>query len=206
MDANFKHPFTLPSNSKDGPQTEASSFVPCLIQHDIDTIPTYLKIYCKDSRIFSDPSYSHRFVLFLDSSRARFAVVTGRGSAVSFHGREDKHSWIPNAAGLFLVNSSYTFLQNRFEMDDIDTDDERALKKLWLNDVPSEVSIFGWRLLSEKLPTREALARQGQVWNHIVGGWGSISFSMMKDDTTLIYLEQWQRVKKGRRSSPINFS
>jgi hypothetical protein len=53
-------------------------------------------------------------------------------------------------------------------MDDIDTDDERALKKLWLNDVPSEVSIFGWRLLSEKLPTREALARQGIILTHMI--------------------------------------
>jgi hypothetical protein len=31
------------------------------------------------------------------------------------------------------------------------------VEMLWKNNVPSKISIFGWRLLLEKLPTREAL-------------------------------------------------
>jgi hypothetical protein len=40
-----------------------------------------------------------------------------------------------------------------------------ALKKLWKNKVPSKVSIFGWRLLLEKLPTREVLFQRGVITN-----------------------------------------
>ncbi|PNX61812.1 hypothetical protein L195_g060848, partial [Trifolium pratense] len=36
-----------------------------------------------------------------------------------------------------------------------------AVKKLWKNDVPSKVNVFGWRLLLEKLPTRAALNHRG---------------------------------------------
>ncbi|MCI01226.1 putative ribonuclease H protein, partial [Trifolium medium] len=77
----------------------------------------------------------------------------------------DRRKWIPQAAGSFSVQSSYTVMQNLFVMDDIDINTERELKKLWLNDVPSKVSIFGWRLLLEKLPTQEALYRKGIITN-----------------------------------------
>ncbi|PNX58407.1 hypothetical protein L195_g050897, partial [Trifolium pratense] len=36
-----------------------------------------------------------------------------------------------------------------------------AIRKLWKNDLPSKVGVFGWRLLLEKLPTRVALAHRG---------------------------------------------
>ncbi|MCI36007.1 hypothetical protein A2U01_0057229, partial [Trifolium medium] len=32
-----------------------------------------------------------------------------------------------------------------------------AIRKLWRNDVPSKITVFGWRLLLERLPTRMAL-------------------------------------------------
>jgi hypothetical protein len=36
-----------------------------------------------------------------------------------------------------------------------------TLKMLWKTNVPSKVSIFGWRLLLEKLPTKDALFHKG---------------------------------------------
>jgi hypothetical protein len=36
-----------------------------------------------------------------------------------------------------------------------------ALHKQWKNDIASEVRVFGWRLLLEKLPTRAALSSKG---------------------------------------------
>ncbi|MCI07213.1 hypothetical protein A2U01_0028278, partial [Trifolium medium] len=38
---------------------------------------------------------------------------------------------------------------------------DAAVKILWKNDMPSKVNVFGWRLLLEKLPTRDALASKG---------------------------------------------
>jgi hypothetical protein len=40
-----------------------------------------------------------------------------------------------------------------------------AINKLWRNDVPSKVCVFGWRLLLQRLPTRAALNRRGVLIN-----------------------------------------
>ncbi|MCI07982.1 putative ribonuclease H protein, partial [Trifolium medium] len=78
----------------------------------------------------------------------------------------DKRRWIPNSAGFFSVRSAYEVQQSRLEVAAICTQTEAALKMLWFNNVPSKVSIFGWRLLLEKLPTREALHRRGIITNN----------------------------------------
>jgi hypothetical protein len=36
-----------------------------------------------------------------------------------------------------------------------------AIRKLWKNNLPSKVGVFGWHLLLDKLPTRSALAHRG---------------------------------------------
>ncbi|MCI05031.1 ribonuclease H protein, partial [Trifolium medium] len=79
----------------------------------------------------------------------------------------DKRRWKPNSVGLFSVSSAYEAQQNRIEAAAIDPLTKAALKMLWLNNVPSKVSIFGWRLLLGKLPTREALYRKGIITNNI---------------------------------------
>jgi hypothetical protein len=75
----------------------------------------------------------------------------------------DRRKWIPHAAGLFSVNSTYVALLNRFELDAIDSNMARALKKLWSTNVPSKASVFGWRMVLEKLPTKEALFNKGII-------------------------------------------
>jgi hypothetical protein len=81
--------------------------------------------------------------------------------------REDRRRWIPSTAGYLSVKSAYVWLQNRLVVDSIDDNTVFSLKKLWKNNVPSKVSIFGWRLLLEKLPTREALFNKGVITNHL---------------------------------------
>ncbi|CAJ2650181.1 uncharacterized protein LOC123904681 [Trifolium pratense] len=77
----------------------------------------------------------------------------------------DRPRWNLHAAGFFTVKSVYVALQNRSAVRDIGPTTAKALKCLWLNNVPSKVSIFGWRLLLEKLPTREALYKKGIITN-----------------------------------------
>ncbi|GAU46194.1 hypothetical protein TSUD_93810 [Trifolium subterraneum] len=77
--------------------------------------------------------------------------------------RKDNRRWIPEASGQFSVRSTYQFLQQRHKVDVVCPNVLEALKKLWKNDLPSKVSIFGWRLLLDRLPTRAFLRRRGVV-------------------------------------------
>ncbi|MCH90431.1 ribonuclease H protein, partial [Trifolium medium] len=47
----------------------------------------------------------------------------------------------------------------------LDADTITTVHKLWKNDIPSKVGVFGWRLLQDKLPTRAALASKGIITN-----------------------------------------
>ncbi|CAJ2645107.1 uncharacterized protein LOC123905266 [Trifolium pratense] len=75
----------------------------------------------------------------------------------------DRRKWSSGTAGLFTVKSAYICLQNKYGMAEIELAKVQALQQLWLNNVPPKVNIFGWRLLLEKLPTREALYRKGII-------------------------------------------
>ncbi|MCH91379.1 putative ribonuclease H protein, partial [Trifolium medium] len=77
----------------------------------------------------------------------------------------DRRRWKPHAAGVFSVKTAYIDLQYRFGMNELETNTVKALKTLWKNNVPSKFSIFGWRLLLEKLPTRVALYNKGIITN-----------------------------------------
>jgi hypothetical protein len=75
--------------------------------------------------------------------------------------------WIPSSVGFFPVKSAYTSLQDRTTVDNLDDNKLFFLKRLWKNNVPSKVSIFGWRMLIEKLPTRATLHHIGVITNNI---------------------------------------
>ncbi|MCI25208.1 ribonuclease H protein [Trifolium medium] len=77
----------------------------------------------------------------------------------------DRWRWILGSAGLFSVKSCYNFLIQNDSAEALHPTMLEAIKKLWKNDVPSKVSVFGWRLLLEKLPTRAALASKGIITN-----------------------------------------
>jgi hypothetical protein len=80
----------------------------------------------------------------------------------------DRRRWIPHPACVFTVKSTYVFLLNRSDSDQqLDSTLKQALVKLWSANVPSKVSIFGWRLLLGKLPTREALYSKGIITNQL---------------------------------------
>jgi hypothetical protein len=80
---------------------------------------------------------------------------------------EDRCKWLVSSTCIFSVNSAYVGLLNGAKMDSLGESKMIALKRMWKNNVPSKISIFGWRLLLEKLPTREALFRKGMITNII---------------------------------------
>lgn len=38
-----------------------------------------------------------------------------------------------------------------------------AIKRFWITSVPSKISVFGWRLLQDKLPTRLECGEEGSL-------------------------------------------
>ncbi|CAJ2647994.1 unnamed protein product [Trifolium pratense] len=84
--------------------------------------------------------------------------------------REDRWRWTLTSSGIFSVKSAYIFLHSRLAPIHLASDLIYALRKLWKNDVPSKVGVFGWRLLLEKLPTRAALASKAVIKSMKYGG------------------------------------
>ncbi|XP_045831494.1 uncharacterized protein LOC123922866 [Trifolium pratense] len=78
---------------------------------------------------------------------------------------KDSVRWNIHQTGQFSVHSTYVFLLSRVVTLAIEENVVEALNQLWTNDLPSKVSIFGWRLLLSRLPTRMALAKKGVIVN-----------------------------------------
>jgi hypothetical protein len=79
--------------------------------------------------------------------------------------RRDRWRWIPGTIGQFSVNSSYKLLLQAVNVVSVESSVLEAIQNMWKNDVPTKVNIFGWRLLLDKLPTREALHHRGIMSN-----------------------------------------
>jgi hypothetical protein len=79
--------------------------------------------------------------------------------------RMDKWRWIPGPLDLFTVNSCYKMLIQPHNIASLDANVLEAIQNLWKNDVPTKINIFGWRLLLDKLPTRDALHHRGILHN-----------------------------------------
>lgn len=76
---------------------------------------------------------------------------------------EDKWCWLPDSSRGFTVKSCYMWLYSYFAgtSGQVENVPAQAYRRLWRNDVPSEALIFTWRLLLERIVTREALHRRG---------------------------------------------
>jgi hypothetical protein len=77
----------------------------------------------------------------------------------------DKWRWMPGPAGIFSVKSCYNLLLDLRQSVVLEQEVLEAIIKLWKNDVPSKIKVFGWRLLLQRLPTREALHHRGILNN-----------------------------------------
>lgn len=69
----------------------------------------------------------------------------------------DRWCWLPDSTRGFSVKSCYECLCLNFVGNDSQVDNDRMepCKKIWRNDVLSKATIFKWRLLLEKIATRE---------------------------------------------------
>jgi hypothetical protein len=121
--------------------------------------------------------------------------------------REDRRKWIPAAAANFSVKSAYLDLLNRLVLPPLDDSKLLSLGRMWKNNVPSKISIFGWRLLLEKLPTRDSLFIKGVITN--VLDRGCVLCCNHVETTTHIFLQcpasnsVWVHIFKWMGLTPI---
>lgn len=74
--------------------------------------------------------------------------------------KSDRWSWRHDGEGKYSVNSSYSFLQ-ALHLEE----PEPVFKLVWSVPVPSNVKAFAWRLLKDRIQTRDNLRRRHVILN-----------------------------------------
>jgi hypothetical protein len=92
----------------------------------------------------------------------------------------------------------------------IDPNTALVLKKLWSTNIPSKGSVFGWRLVLEKLPTKEALFNKGIITSNFERC--CVFCSIEEEDIRHVFFkchmihQVWEYIFKWMRVSFIDFS
>jgi hypothetical protein len=85
---------------------------------------------------------------------------------------EDEWKWGLEEDGSFSVKSSYLFLDKLFMPESsLSEEDLRVFSLIWKSPAPSKVLAFSWKLLRDRLPTRNNLALRGV---HVNGGFWTV--------------------------------
>jgi len=105
----------------------------------------------------------------------------------------DRWQWLPDIAGGYTVRGAYQILTTQVAPL---RDETRDL--VWHKQVPLKVSILAWRLLRDRLPTKQNLLRRGIIQSadtHYVAGCGnneSLLYMFIHYD---IFGALWQHVR-----------
>ena len=74
------------------------------------------------------------------------------GRPIQAHRRDD-WAWKPDPSGQYSAKSAYDVLRG----DIIKGTDDVVFEELWKLKIPSKISVFAWRLLRDRLPTKSNL-------------------------------------------------
>jgi len=82
-----------------------------------------------------------------------------RGFDVSLHVNvSDQWLWIPDLAEGYSVRGAYYVLTSK-DLPRVDS----TVEMIWHRQVPLKVSVFAWRLLRDRLPTKSNLIHRGVI-------------------------------------------
>ena len=71
--------------------------------------------------------------------------------------------WEGDSSGKYTVGSAYELLNRNLPLESQD----ETFKALWKIKVPSKATIFAWRLIRERLPTKNNLRRRNVETNDV---------------------------------------
>ncbi|XP_058747098.1 uncharacterized protein LOC131620094 [Vicia villosa] len=115
------------------------------------------------------------------------SVLDYRGSS------EDGFVWNLCADGAFTVSSCYDRFKEKLSGPPLNQATVSALDYLWKTKSPSKILFFGWRLILEKLATKDQLARRGIL----VEGIETICVFFQSEEETLVHLFAGCSITKG---------
>lgn len=83
-----------------------------------------------------------------------------------WHNVQDSIKWWPEQDGSFSVKSCYDRCRISFQLNNVLQEDElQMLKSIWKARTPSKIQVFGWRIIMNKLPSKDQLVKRGVIQN-----------------------------------------
>ncbi|XP_058782239.1 uncharacterized protein LOC131656564 [Vicia villosa] len=76
---------------------------------------------------------------------------------------EDSFGWLKNDEGIFTVRSCYSWLTAETALDSVSPGVLGALSSCWNSAAPLKMQYFGWRLLHDRLPSKDQLFKRGII-------------------------------------------
>ncbi|XP_058748652.1 uncharacterized protein LOC131621635 [Vicia villosa] len=75
----------------------------------------------------------------------------------------DGFVWPVDGTSDYSVRGYYNKLLQESTEEVVDTTEKEMLKVIWKSWMPSKVQVFGWRLMKERLATRDQLVKRGII-------------------------------------------
>ncbi|CAI8603341.1 unnamed protein product [Vicia faba] len=79
----------------------------------------------------------------------------------------DSVKWWPNVDGQFSVKSCYSFLRDKELEDAVEPTALASINRIWRTDIPSKLKVFGWRVIFNRLPTKDQLVKRDIIHSDI---------------------------------------
>ncbi|KAL8535589.1 hypothetical protein ACS0TY_011282 [Phlomoides rotata] len=90
----------------------------------------------------------NNLITFIDRNKPKIGVA-------------ERWKWKHSADGSYAVNKAYTLLLDKIERPNMLIEEEQAYKKLWKNWAIKKATITAWRIMKERVATKDNLARSG---------------------------------------------
>ncbi|XP_058770110.1 uncharacterized protein LOC131643803 [Vicia villosa] len=98
----------------------------------------------------------------------------------------DAVCWWRNDDGIFTVKSVYSVIRDRDLEVAVDNKVVAFLNKFWKSHVPSKIKVFGWRVLHNRLPSKDQLVKRGII-NNSQDKWCVLCMEEVKDLNHLLF-------------------
>ncbi|XP_058733646.1 uncharacterized protein LOC131605289 [Vicia villosa] len=98
-----------------------------------------------------------------EAMQEAFELLELLGGLGPVDGVEDVIKWWPNSDGTFSVKSCTPLFRERLLDVGVEPNNLSAINLFWRSGVPSKIKIFGWRLMLNRLPSKDQLSKRNII-------------------------------------------